>query len=494
MNTNADINTRPDYDSEIQDIADYVLNFKLTSVEAFTTARHCLMDALGCGMLALRFPECTKHLGPIVEGTVVPNGARVPGTQFRLDPVKAAWDIGCIIRWLDYNDTWLAAEWGHPSDNLGGILAVADYLSQSRVANGLSPLTMREVLECMIMAHEIQGVLALENSFNRVGLCHVLLVRVATAAVVTKLMGGDREKIMAAVSQAWVDGSALRTYRHAPNAGSRKSWAAGDATSRAVRLADISMRGEMGVPSVLTAPQWGFYDVSFSHNNKDLSLKPEEGRRFRFQRAYEAYVMENILFKVSFPAEFHAQTSAEAAVKLHPETHGRFAEVEKIVITTHESAIRIISKVGPLANPADRDHCLQYMTVVPLIFGHLIPEHYEDSFHAANPLIDELRNKVEVVENPQYSEDYLNPDKRSIANAVQVFFNDGSSTENIAVEYPIGHRRRRTEAIPLLEQKFRTNLASRFPAQRVNTIFALCNNQQKLENTPVNQFMDLFVI
>lgn len=494
MNTNADQNTRPEYDQEIQDIADYVLNFKLSSIEAYSTARYCLMDTLGCGILALRFPECTKLLGPLVEGTTVPNGARVPGTQFRLDPVKAAWDIGCLIRWLDYNDTWLAAEWGHPSDNLGGILAVADFLSQRRVANGLSPLSMREVLESMIMAHEIQGVLALENSFNRVGLCHVLLVRVATAAVVTKLWGGNREQIMAAISQAWVDGSALRTYRHAPNAGSRKSWAAGDATSRAVRLADMSLRGEMGIPSALSAPQWGFYDVSFSHYNKDLSLKPEEERRFRFQREYEAYVMENILFKVSFPAEFHAQTAAEAAVSLHAEVKDRLDEIEKIVITTHESAIRIISKVGPLANPADRDHCLQYMTVVPLMFGFLIAEHYEDSFHLAHPEIDALREKVEVVEDEAFSQDYLNPDKRSIANAVQVFFKDGSATENQVVEYPLGHRRRRSEAIPLLEEKFRTNLATRFPAHRVNQITTLCNNQQKLENTAVNQFMDLFVI
>src|SRR5690554_7289431 len=332
MNVNVEANRRPDYDPELQAIGGYVLDYSVESAESWDIARYCLMDTLGCGLLALRFPECTKHLGPLVEGSVVPHGARVPGTAYRLDPVKAAWDIGCIIRWLDYNDTWLAAEWGHPSDNLGGILAVADHLSQQRVANGLSPLTMREVLESMIMAHEIQGILALENSFNRVGLCHVLLVRVATAAVVTKLMGGHRDQIMAAVSQAWVDGSALRTYRHAPNAGSRKSWAAGDATSRAVRLADMSMRGEMGIPSVLSAPQWGFYDVSFSHYNKDLSLKPEEERKFRFQRPYEAYVMENILFKVSFPAEFHAQTAAEAAVKLHPEVKDRLADIEKIVI------------------------------------------------------------------------------------------------------------------------------------------------------------------
>jgi 2-methylcitrate dehydratase len=494
MSANVDMNNRPDYDQVIQDIADYVLNFKIESKEALDTARNCLMDTLGCGLLALRFPECTKHLGPIVEGTVVPHGARVPGTQLRLDPVKAAWDIGCIIRWLDYNDTWLAAEWGHPSDNMGGILAVADYLSQKRVAAGQSPLTMRAVLEGMIMAHEIQGNLAIKNSFNRVGLCHVLLVRVASTAVVTRLMGGNREQIMAAISQAWVDGSSLRTYRHAPNAGSRKSWAAGDATSRAVRLADITLRGEMGIPGVLTAPQWGFYDVSFSHNNKDLSLKPESERMFQFERDYGTYVMENVLFKISFPAEFHSQTACEAAVTLHPKVKNRLQDIEKIVITTHESAIRIISKVGPLANPADRDHCIQYMTAVPLIFGDLVAEHYENDFHAANPLIDKLRDKMEIVENKQYSIDYLDPDKRSIANAVQVFFKDGSKTEQVAVEYPIGHRRRRKEGIPVLEQKFRRNLATRFPAGRVEQIFSLCKNQQSLESTPVNQFMDLLVI
>lgn len=494
MSANVDTNNRPDYDQVIQDIADYVLNFKIDSNEALDTARNCLMDTLGCGLLALRFPECAKHLGPIAEGTVVPNGARVPGTQFRLDPVKAAWDIGCIIRWLDYNDTWLAAEWGHPSDNLGGILAVADYLSQKRVSMGKAPLTMRDVLEGMIMAHEIQGVLALENSFNRVGLCHVLLVRVASVAVVSKIMGGTREHIMAAISQAWVDGSALRTYRHAPNAGSRKSWAAGDATSRAVRLADMSLRGEMGIPSVLTAPQWGFYDVSFSQTNKDLALKPESERAFSFQRDYGTYVMENVLFKISFPAEFHSQTACECAVTLHPHVKDRLHEIEKIVITTHESAIRIISKVGPLANPADRDHCIQYMSAVPLIFGDLIAEHYEDEFHANNPIIDELREKMEIVEDARYSAEYLDPDKRSIANAIQVFFTDGTSTDNVAVEYPIGHRRRREEGIPVLEQKFMNNLRTRFPQQRSETIFNLCKNQAELESTPVNEFMDLFVI
>ena len=494
MNSNADVNNRPDYDHVIQDIADYVLNYNVTSEEALDTARNCLMDTLGCGLLALRFPECTKHLGPIVQGTVVPNGARVPGTSLTLDPVKAAWDIGCMIRWLDYNDTWLAAEWGHPSDNLGAILAVADHLSQVRLSRGEPPLIMREVLETMVMAHEIQGVIAIENAFNRVGLCHVLLVRVASSAVITKMMGGNREQIMAAVSQAWVDGSALRTYRHAPNAGSRKSWAAGDATSRAVRLADMSMRGEMGIPSALTAEQWGFYDVSFSKTNKDQALKPEAQRQFSFSQDYGSYVMENILFKISFPAEFHAQTAAEAAVILYPQVIGRLKDIEKIVVRTHESAIRIISKTGTLANAADRDHCLQYMIAVPLAFGNLTADHYEDNFHNAHPIIDELRDKMEIVEDRRFSTEYLEADKRSIANAIQVFFKDGSSTEEVVVEYPVGHRLRRKEGIPLLEQKFKTNLASRFPSQQCQKISTLCKDQGTLEVTPVNLFMDLFVI
>lgn len=479
---NADVANRPEYDKVIQDMADYVLREESFSELAMDTARNCLMDTLGCGFLALRFPECTKHLGPIVEGTVVPHGARVPGTSHRLDPVKAAWDIGCIIRWLDFNDTWLAAEWGHPSDNLGGILAVADHLSQRRLANNEAPLIMKDVLRAMIMAHEIQGVLALENSFNRVGLCHVLLVRVASSAVVTKLMGGDREQIMQGISQAWVDGSSLRTYRHAPNAGSRKSWAAGDATSRAVRLADITMRGEMGIPGALTAKIWGFYDVSF------------QGREFKFQRDYGSYVMENILFKISFPAEFHAQTACEAAVILHPRVKDRLQEIDRIELTTHESAIRIISKQGELNNPADRDHCLQYMVAVSLIFGDLTAEHYEDAFHRQHPVIDELRGKMVVREDERYSREYHETDKRSIANAIQVFFTDGSFTEKVAVEYPIGHRRRREEGIPVLEQKFKSNLAEVFPARRCEQIFALCKDPQRLLETPVNRFVDLMVM
>ena len=494
MNSTVERTDRPDYDQEIQTIADYVVNYRIDSDDAWQTARHCLADTLGCGLLALRFPECSKHLGPLVEGTTVPHGARVPGTSYRLDPVKAAWDIGCIVRWLDFNDTWLAAEWGHPSDNLGAILALADFISQQRVSNGQSPLTVETVLEAMIKAHEIQGNLAIENSFNRVGLDHVVLVKVASTAVATWLWGGSREQIMAAISQAWVDGQSLRTYRHAPNAGSRKSWAAGDATSRAVRLADISLRGEMGIPGALSAPQWGFYDVLYSHTNKDLALKPEDARQFKFQRDYGSYVMENILFKLSFPAEFHAQTACEAAVTLHPQVKDRLQDIERIEITTHESAIRIISKQGELANPADRDHCLQYMTAVPLMLGELTADHYEDEFHQQNPVIDELRDKMVVKEDSRYSAEYHQPDKRSIANAVQVFFTDGSATDKIEVEYPIGHRRRREEGFKVLESKFARNLATRFPKQKVDEIMQLYRAPEQLSKTPVHEFMSLFVI
>lgn len=490
MSATSNVNQRPDYDAELQRIADYVLNFSAPSEEALETARYCLMDTLGCGLLALRFPECTKHLGPMVAGTTVPCGARVPGTSFCLDPVKAAFDIGATIRWLDYNDTWLAAEWGHPSDNLGAILAVADHLSQKRAAHGEPPLIMGDVLNAMIMAHEIQGVLALDNSFNRVGLDHVVLVKVASTAVSAWLMGANREQLLSALSHAFVDGQSLRTYRHAPNAGSRKSWAAGDAAARAVRLADIAMRGEMGIPGALTAPQWGFYDVLFSHTNNDLAIKLEGERRLRFQRELGCYVMENVLFKIAFPAEFHAQTACEAAMTLHPQVDGRLDEIERIELTTHESAIRIIAKTGPLANPADRDHCLQYMVAVPLMFGALTAEHYEDAFHAAHPQIDRLRETMHVVEEPRYTEDYLDPDKRSIANAVQVFFSDGSHTDKVAVEYPIGHRRRRDEGLPQLVEKFTRHLATRFPPQQAAAIFAQCESTGVLEQMPVHRFMD----
>ena len=482
MSANVDLNERPAPDKELVDIAEYVANYDVDSSEAFNTARNCLMDTLGCGLLALRFPECTKHLGPIAPGTVVPNGARVPGTSHELDPVKAAWDIGCIIRWLDYNDTWLAAEWGHPSDNLGGILAISDFICRNPSLYGDRKLTMRDVLGAMIKAHEIQGVLALKNSFNRVGLDHVLLVRVASTAVVTKLLGGTKNQIVDAVSQAWVDGCSLRTYRHAPNAGSRKSWAAGDATSRAVRLAMITMAGEMGVPTVLSAPNWGYYDVLF---NK---------KKFELEREYSSYVMEHVLFKISFPAEFHSQTAVEAAVQLHPLVCDRLDEISKIEVTTHESAIRIISKSGPLANPADRDHCLQYMIAVPLITGDLIAENYENQYHQNDPRIDILRDKMQITEDKRYSDDYHDPTKRSIANAIQVFFKDGSSTEKVEIEYPVGHRRRREEGIPLLEAKFKKNLETRFPSWKCEKIFGICLDQDRLESTPVKDFMDLFRI
>lgn len=481
MNANVDINQRPDPDSELVAIADYVMAPEVTSELARDTARGCLMDTLGCGMLALRFPECTKHLGPIVPDTLVPHGARVPGTQLTLDPVKAAWDIGCIIRWLDFNDTWLAAEWGHPSDNLGAILAVTDYLSRKNVAEGKAPFLMSDVLTAMIQAHEIQGCLALENSFNRVGLDHVLLVRVASAAVVARLMGATRDQVTDTLSHAWLDGSSLRAYRHAPNAGSRKSWAAGDATSRAVRLAMIVLSGEIGYPGALSAPTWGFYDVSF------------KGKKFRFQRPYGSYVMENVLFKLTYPAEFHAQTAVEAAVILHEQTHQRIDEIKRIELTTHEAAIRIISKAGPLNNPADRDHCLQYMTAIGLLKGNLIAEDYEDDV-AADPRVDALREKMTIIEDKRYSAEYHVPEKRSIANAVQIFFQDGSHTEKVEVEYPIGHKHRRAEGMPVLLEKFSRNIATRFPRARCQKIMDVCQNQAKLEAMPVNEFVNLWVI
>jgi 2-methylcitrate dehydratase len=471
-------NVRPKPDKVLTDIADYVTRYRVASAEAYETARYCLMDTLGCGLEALEYPACTKLLGPIVPGTVVPNGAKVPGTQFQLDPVQAAFNIGAMIRWLDFNDTWLAAEWGHPSDNLGGILATADWLSRN---NPKKPLVMRDVLTAMIKAHEIQGVLALENSFNRVGLDHVVLVKVASTAVVSQLMNLEHEEIVNAVSLAWVDGQSLRTYRHAPNTGSRKSWAAGDATSRAVRLALIAKTGEMGYPSVLSAKTWGFYDVLF------------KGNEFKFQRPYGSYVMENVLFKISFPAEFHSQTAVEAAMQLHPAVKNRIEDIKKITIRTHEAAIRIIDKKGPLNNPADRDHCIQYMVAVPLLYGRLTAADYEDAV-ASDPKIDLLRDKIDCVEDPQFTRDYHDPEKRSIANALTVEFKDGKRLAETVVEYPIGHKRRRKEGMPVLVEKFRTNLARRFPAKQQKAILDLCMDQARLEQTPVSEFVDLMVI
>jgi 2-methylcitrate dehydratase len=477
-------NVRPTPDSELVDIVDYVLDYRIDSTLAFDTARHCLIDTLGCGLEALAYPACTKLMGPIVPGTVVPNGAKVPGTQFQLDPVLAAFNIGTMIRWLDFNDTWLAAEWGHPSDNLGGILATADWLSRNAVAAGKAPLTMKHVLIAMIKAHEIQGVIALENSFNQAGLDHVLLVKLASTAVVGQMIGLTREELINAVSLAFVDGHALRTYRHAPNTGSRKSWAAGDATSRAVRLALIAKTGEMGYPSALSAPAWGFYDVLF------------KGKAFKFQRPYGSYVMENVLFKISFPAEFHAQTAVEAAMTLHGQLASagkRIEEIKKVSIRTHEAAIRIIDKTGPLANPADRDHCIQYMIAIPLIFGRLTAADYEDAI-AADARIDALRGKMQCVEDAQFTQDYHAPDKRSIANALTIEFTDGSTFGEVVVEYPIGHKRRRAEAIPLLVEKFKTHLARRFPEKQHQAILDVSLDQAKLEAMPVNEYVDLYVI
>ena len=480
-------NVRPAPDQVLVDIANYVADFEIKSDEAFDTARNCLIDTLGCGFEALDYPACVKLLGPVVAGTVVPNGAKVPGTKFQLDPILAAFNIGTMIRWLDFNDTWLAAEWGHPSDNLGGILATADYISRKNIAEGKAALTIKDVLTAMIKAHEIQGVLALENSFNRVGLDHVILVKIASTAVVTKLLGGNKEDITNAVSNAFVDGQSLRTYRHSPNTGSRKSWAAGDATSRAVRLAWMTMQGEMGYPSALTAKTWGFYDVLF------------KGNSFKFQRPYGSYVMEQILFKISFPAEFHAQTAVECAIQLNAQvgdklqTLEQISLIDKIVITTHESAIRIIDKQGPLDNPADRDHCIQYMSAIGLLKGNLTAQDYED--HAASdPRIDAIRDKMVCVEKGEYSRDYLDPEKRSIANAIQILFKDGSSSENVAVEYPIGHRRRRNQGIPELVKKFQVNLARRFDAKKQADILALCLDQAKLESMTVDKFVDMLAL
>ncbi len=472
-------NVRPKPDKVLELISSYVKDFEIKSSDAYATARYCLMDTLGCGFEALEYPACTKLLGPIVKGTVVPNGARVPGTQFQLDPVQAAFNIGAMIRWLDFNDTWLAAEWGHPSDNLGGILAVADWLSR----NGRK-VTVKDVLTAMIKAHEIQGVLALENSFNRVGLDHVVLVKVASTAVVASLLNLSNEETLNAVSQAWVDGQSLRTYRHSPNTGSRKSWAAGDATARAVRLALISQTGEMGYPSVLTAKGWGFYDVLF------------KGKPFKFQRPFGSYVMENVLFKISFPAEFHSQTAVECAMTIFQQMKslGKTAEdIKKIRIRTHEAAIRIIDKKGPLNNPADRDHCIQYMIAVPLLFGRLTAGDYEDGV-AKDSRIDALRAKMYCVEDKKFTRDYHAPDKRSIANALTVEFKDGSKLEEVVCEFPIGHKRRRKEGMPVLVEKFKTNLARRFPAKQSGMILDLFQDEKRLQNAPVREFVDMMVI
>ena len=477
MSITVETNVRPDPDELIQKIADYVHDYNITSDEAISTAKYCLMDTIGCGLLALTFPECKSLLGPHIDGTEVPNGVLVLGTNFKLDPIKAAWDNGAIIRWLDFNDTWLAAEWGHPSDNLGGILSACDYISQNFPERNIS---VRDIIFSMIKAHEIQGVMALENSFNRVGLDHVLLVKIASVGIISVILGLTKDQTIDALSQAFVDGQSLRTYRHAPNAGPRKSWAAGDATSRAMQLVWLTKKGQIGYPSAISAPTWGFKDVLF--NGKDLIINQE----------FESYVMENVLFKISFPAEFHAQTAVEAAVKLHHEIKNKFDEIDKIKIITHESAIRIISKEGKLNNPADRDHCLQYMTAIGLIKGDLVAEDYEDSV-AKDPLVDSLREKMEIEEDLSFSKDYLDPSKRSIANSLQIFFKDGTCTDIEEVHYPIGHKNRRAEGIPILIKKFEKNLMTQFSEDRVKGIMSLFEDNEKLFNLPVREFVDLFV-
>jgi 2-methylcitrate dehydratase len=470
---------RPAPDALLAAIADYALKYKINSETAYETAYYCLMDTLACGFQALKYPACTKLMGPVVPGASMKNGARVPGTPHQLDPINAAFNIGAMIRWLDFNDTWLAAEWGHPSDNLGGILAVADYLCRAP-AKLRKQLKVRDVLTAMIKAHEIQGVLALENSFNRVGLDHVLLVRVASTAVVTAMLGGNREQVINAVSNAWVDGGALRTYRHAPNTGSRKSWAAGDATSRAVRHALFARKGEMGYPSALSAKTWGFQDVLF------------KGKPLALPQPFGSYVMENVLFKISFPAEFHAQTAVEAAMTLHPSVKSKLDQIVRVVIETQEPGVRIIDKTGPLANPADRDHCIQYMAAIPMIFGRLTAADYEDRI-AKDPRVDALRSKMEVRENPTFTQEYYAADKRFIGNAIQVFFKDGSCTERVAVDFPIGHRKRRAEGMPVLVRKFEQSVAAHFSAPQTRKIQQLFANRKQLQGMLVSDFVTQMV-
>lgn len=473
---------RPEFDELLSKIAKYTDEYVAKSEVAIETAKYCLMDTIGCGILALKYPACTKLLGPSVEGAEFrPLGSKIPGTSYQLEPIRAAFNVGAMVRWLDFNDTWLAAEWGHPSDNLGAIWAVADYVSRKNIADGKEALKVSCVLQAMIKAHEIQGVLALENCFNKVGLDHVLLVRIASTAVAAKLLGCDFSEIRNAVSHAFIDGGALRTYRHAPNTGSRKSWAAGDASSRGVDLALKAKTGEMGYPSALSASFWGYNDVKM------------KGQKLTIPQEFGSYVMENVLFKISFPAEFHAQTAVEAAIKLHSEVKDRLSEIDKIIITTQESGHRIINKVGELANPADRDHCIQYMVAVPLIFGRLVADDYEDNV-ASDTRIDELRSKMVVEVDDRYTREYLEADKRSIANAVQVIFKDGSKTEKIEVEYPIGHKRRRKEGIPVLEAKFRANLATRFSPKQCARILGTFENDKHLLNMSFNEFSDLFVL
>ena len=471
---------RPAFDKVIADIADYVGRYKIRSTLALETAHYCLIDSLGCGFEALAYPACTKLLGPLVPGVSVAHGARVPGTPFVLDPVHAAFNLGALIRWVDYNDAFYGATVIHPSDTLSGILATADWLSRTRVAQGKQPLVMRDVLEASVKAYEIMGCLALENGYTRAGLDHTILVKVAVTAVVAKMLGGTREEIMNAVSNAWLDGHPLAAFRRKPNTGSRKSWAAGDAASRGVRLALMALKGEMGYPSALTAKTWGFYDVLF------------KGLPFRFQRPYASYVMENVLFKIAYPTAFHGQTGVEAAINLHPLVKDRLDDIKRIDVKCHNSTMVILDKAGPLANPADRDHCMQYMMAVGLIFGKLTTEDYEDHV-AADPRIDALRAKMQLTELPVFEREYHDPAKRSNANSIRVYFKDGSRTPLSQVDYPLGHRKRRREGIPLLIEKFDRNIARVYAEKQRRLIREVCLDPKRLAAMPVNEFVDLLV-
>ncbi len=470
-------NAKPKPDTVISDISSYTHNYKVDSQLAFKTAHYCFLDSLGCALAALKYPQATSIIGPVVPMTV-PHGARVIGTSFELDPVQAAFSNTALIRWLDYNDCWLAAEWGHPSDNLGSIISVADYLNRT----GQAKFTVNDVLEGLIKCHEIQGCLALENSFNAVGLDHVLLVKVASTAVVSKMLGLTEDQTIDALSQAFVDGQALRTYRHAPNTMSRKSWAAADAVARAVNLAYLVKKGQGGMPSILTAKTWGFYDVLF------------KGKEFKFQRPYGSYVMENVLFKISFPAEFHAQTAVEAALTVNKTLASKnltYKDIKSIRIRTQNAGMRIIDKKGPLHNYADRDHCIQYMVAIPLIYGRLTADDYSDSI-ASNPDIDALREKMYCVEDEKFTTEYHEPEKRYIGNAIQVTLNDGQVLDDVVVDFPIGHKNRREEGIPVLMEKFKRHLNEQFKPDQVEKILKVSEDYDTLKDLNISDYLALY--
>jgi len=473
-------NQRSEPDTAIVEMVDYVDGYKVDTKRAFEAAYHCLVDSLGCAFMAFAYPECTKLLGPIVPGTVVPNGARVPGTPYVMDPVQAAFNMGTLVRWLEFNDATWGETVSHPSDTLVTLLVVADWVSRNRVAQRKPPVLMRDVLELGIKAYELQGQLGILNPFRRVGLDHTIVVKIASTATVAKLLGCTRDEIFNALSNAWIDGHALATFRSEFNTGSRKSWAGGDAAARGVWLALLALKGEMGYPSALTAKTWGFYDVLL------------KGKALQLQQPYGTYIVENILFKVPSPTAFHAQTAVEAGIRLHPDVKDRLDEITKVEIWSHASSLMILDKTGPLHNPADRDHCLQYTVAVPLIFGHLTPEDYEDGF-AADPRIDALRSKMVVVEDPSYTRGYTDPAIRSNAHAVRVHFRDGTSTRRVEVVFSCGHPSRRDVGIPFVFEKFNKGLAEVFAEKQRKAIQQAFADVETLLATPVNEIMDLML-